>query len=605
MELSGVAASQNPVSCLTGLLKMNIFADFAERVNSIVKGFDLAADAPELDLRRVTVEPPRDAAHGDLATNAAMVLAKQLKMKPRDLAEKIAEGLRADSEVDAVDVAGPGFINIRVNKVLWERVLGDVVAKGDRFGASHRGDGLKVNVEYVSANPTGPMHVGHTRGAVVGDALASLLQFAGYDVTREYVINDAGSQIDTLANSAFLRYREARGEDIGKLPEGYYPGEYLIPVGKALAEEYGTRLKEMDQSERHALLKGYAVDKMMDMIRADLSALNVKHDVFFSEKTMHGQGKAIDLTLNELRQRDLVYNGTLPPPKGEVPDDWEDREQTLFRSSNYGDDSDRALVKSDGSYTYFAADVAYMRDKIERGFKEIIFVLGADHGGYVKRLEAIGNAISGGDVDVIVRLCQMVKLFKGGAEFKMSKRSGNFITLRDVVDEVGVDAVRFMMLYRKNDAQLDFDFDKVKEQSKDNPVFYVQYGHARCQSVLRKAENELDWFSNSLAELQSADFAQLEDEGEVALIAKMAQWPRIVEGASENHEPHRIAFYLYELASALHAQHTQGREKPQLRFINDKTPELTKARLALVYAVSQVIASGLNVLGVTAPNEMR
>ncbi|GHB34762.1 arginine--tRNA ligase [Pseudovibrio japonicus] len=584
---------------------MNIFADFAERVNSVVQGLDLAADAPELDLRRVTVEPPRDAAHGDLATNAAMVLAKQLKMKPRDLAEKIAEGLRADSEVEAVDVAGPGFINIRVNKGLWERVLGDIVAKGDKFGASTRGEGLKVNVEYVSANPTGPMHVGHTRGAVVGDALASLLQFAGYDVTREYVINDAGSQIDTLANSAFLRYREALGEDIGKIPEGYYPGEYLIPVGKALAEEFGDKLKEMNPGERLALLKGYAVDKMMDMIRGDLAALNVKHDVFFSEKTMHGQGRAIDLTLDALRKRDLVYNGTLPPPKGEVPEDWEDREQTLFRSSNYGDDSDRALVKSDGSYTYFAADVAYMRDKIERGFKEIIFILGADHGGYVKRLEAIGNAISGGDVDVIVRLCQMVKLFKGGAEFKMSKRSGNFITLRDVVDEVGVDAVRFMMLYRKNDAQLDFDFDKVKEQSKDNPVFYVQYGHARCHSVLRQAAEELDWFSNSADELRSADFTQLEDEGELALIAKMAQWPRIVEGASENHEPHRVAFYLYELASALHGHWSRGKEKPQLRFINDKTPELTKARLALVYGVSQVIASGLNVLGVTAPNEMR
>ncbi len=584
---------------------MNIFADFAERVTTVVKGLDLAADAPELDLRRVTVEPPRDAAHGDLATNAAMVLAKQLKMKPRDLAEKIAEGLRADAEIAAVDVAGPGFINIRVQRALWERVLGDVVAKGDKFGASGRGAGVKVNVEYVSTNPTGPVHVGHTRGAVVGDALAGLLQFAGYDVTREYLINDAGSQIDTLANSAFLRYREALGEDIGQIPEGYYPGEYLIPVGKSLAEEYGESLKEMDPVERRALLKGYAVDKMMDMIRQDLGVLNVKHDVFFSEKTMHGQGNAIDQTLDALRKRDLVYNGTLPPPKGEVPDDWEDREQTLFRSSNYGDDSDRALVKSDGSYTYFAADVAYMRDKIERGFKEIIFVLGADHGGYVKRLEAIGNAISGGDVDVIVRLCQMVKLFKGGAEFKMSKRSGNFITLRDVVDEVGVDAVRFMMLYRKNDAQLDFDFDKVKEQSKDNPVFYVQYGHARCQSVLRKAENELEWFSNSAHEMQSADFAQLEDEGELALIAKMAQWPRIVEGAAENHEPHRIAFYLYELATALHAQHAQGKEKPQLRFINDKTPELTKARLALVYAVSKVIASGLNVLGVTAPDEMR
>ena len=584
---------------------MNIFADFAERVSCVVKALDLAAHTPELDLRRVTVEPPRDPAHGDLATNAAMVLAKQVKMNPRELAEKIAERLRTDQDVTGVDVAGPGFINIRLDRSIWDRVLANVVAQGTQFGASDRGHGVKVNVEYVSANPTGPMHVGHTRGAVVGDALASLLAFAGYDVTREYIINDAGSQIDTLANSAFLRYREALGEDIGAIPDGYYPGEYLIPVGQALVEEYGDKLKAMDGAERLALLKGYAVDKMMDMIREDLGALNVKHDVFFSEKTMHGQGKAIDLTLDALRKRDLVYNGTLPPPKGEVPDDWEDREQTLFRSSNYGDDSDRALVKSDGSYTYFAADVAYMRDKLERGFKEIIFILGADHAGYVKRLEAIGNAISGGEADVIVRLCQLVKLFKDGQEFKMSKRSGNFITLRDVVDEVGVDAVRFMMLYRKNDAHLDFDFDKVKEQSKDNPVFYVQYGHARCQSVLRQAAEELTWFTNSVEDFATADFTQLEDEGELALISKMAQWPRIVDGAAETHEPHRIAFYLYELASGLHGHWSRGKEKPQLRFINDKKPELTKARLALVHAVSQVIASGLNVLGVTAPNEMR
>lgn len=584
---------------------MNIFADFAERVNKVVKGLDLAADAPELDLRRVAVEPPRDAAHGDLATNAAMVLAKQLKMKPRDLAEKIAEGLRADSEVEAVDVAGPGFINIRVSRVVWERVITEVVAKGKKFGESSRGNGLKVNVEYVSANPTGPLHVGHTRGAVVGDALANLLAFSGYDVTREYLINDAGSQIDTLAKSTFLRYREALGEDIGKIPEGLYPGDYLVPVGTALVETYGRGLVDMGEGERHAILKAFAIEKMMDLVRDDLSKLNVRHDVFFSEKSMHGQGRAIDDTLDALRKRDLVYTGTLPPPKGELPDDWEDREQTLFRSSNYGDDIDRPLAKSDGSYTYFAADVAYMRDKVERHFKELIFVLGADHAGYVKRLEAVGNAISDGKVDVIVRLCQLVKLFKGGEPLKMSKRSGNFVTLRDVVDAVGVDAVRFMMLYRKNDAHLDFDFDKVTEQSKDNPVFYVQYGHARCHSVLRQAVEELKWFSNTPGELQSANFAQLEDEGELALIAKMAQWPRIVEGASENHEPHRIAFYLYELANVLHSHWSRGKEKPQLRFINDKTPELTKARLALVYAVSQVIASGLNVLGVTAPNEMR
>ncbi|MTI15856.1 arginine--tRNA ligase [Rhodobacteraceae bacterium RKSG542] len=584
---------------------MNIFADFAKRVHGVVEGLGLAPEEGTLDVSRVTVEPPRDSAHGDLATNAAMVLAKPLKMKPRDLAEKIAAGLEADADVASVSVAGPGFINIRLQPQVWSRVLGSIVAAERDFGRSAMGEGLKVNVEYVSANPTGPLHVGHTRGAVVGDALANLLAFAGYDVTREYYINDAGSQIDTLARSVFLRYREALGENIGEIPEGLYPGDYLVPVAQALAAEYGESLKEKDEAERHEFLKEYAVSKMMDLIREDLAELNVKHDLFYSEKSMHGEGNTIDQSLAALRERGLVYDGTLPPPKGEVPDDWEDREQTLFRSSDYGDDIDRALVKSDGSYTYFAADVAYMRDKIERGFKELIFVLGADHAGYVKRLEAVGSAISGGTVDVIVRLCQLVKLFKGGEPFKMSKRAGNFITLRDVVDAVGVDAVRFMMLYRKNDAHLDFDFEKVTEQSKDNPVFYVQYGHARCKSVLRQAAEELAGFEASAKTLADADFSLLEDEGEVALIAKMAQWPRIVDGAAETHEPHRIAFYLYELASGLHGHWSRGKEKPQLRFINDKKPELSKARLALVFAVSQVIASGLDVLGVEAPEEMR
>ncbi|MDX5592811.1 arginine--tRNA ligase [Pseudovibrio sp. SPO723] len=584
---------------------MNIFADFAERISAVVAALGLEPEAGALDLSRVTVEPPRDAAHGDLATNAAMVLSKQLKMKPRDLAEKIAEGLRSDSDVAAVDVAGPGFINIRVNPGVWSRVLGAVVAAGQDFGRSARGQNTKVNVEYVSANPTGPMHVGHTRGAVVGDALANLLSFAGYDVTREYLINDAGSQIDVLAQSAYLRYLEALGEDIGEIPEGLYPGEYLIPVGQSLKEEFGASFKDKPEAERHAFLKDFTVSKMMEMIKADLDLLNVHHDVFYSEKSMHGEGKAIDLTLDSLRARDLVYQGTLPPPKGELPDDWEDREQTLFRSSNYGDDIDRPLVKSDGSYTYFAADVAYFKDKLDRGFKEMIFILGADHAGYVKRLEAVGRAVSGGSAEVICRLCQLVKLFRAGEPVKMSKRSGNFVTLRDVVEEVGRDPVRFMMLYRKNDAHLDFDFQKVTEQSKDNPVFYVQYGHARCKSVLRQAAEELGGISVSGESLSAADFALLEDEGEQNIIAKLAQWPRIVDGAAEAHEPHRVAFYLYELASALHGHWSKGKEKPQLRFINDKKPELTLARLALVYAVSQVIASGLNVLGVDAPEEMR
>ncbi|WP_310620403.1 arginine--tRNA ligase [Flexibacterium corallicola] len=584
---------------------MNIFADFAKRVQVVIEGAILSPAGGELDFSRVTVEPPRDSAHGDLATNAAMVLAKQLKMKPRDLAEKISAGLSHDKDVDAVEVAGPGFINIRVKPAVWHKVLANVVESGNQFGGSDVGKGTKVNVEYVSANPTGPLHVGHTRGAVFGDALANLLDFVGYDVTREYIINDAGSQIDTLARSVYLRYCEALGENIGKIPEGLYPGEYLIPVAKALVEEKGDILKSMPEVERHEFLRAYAVDKMMDLVREDLTELNVTHDVFFSERTMHGQGNSIEKTLEDLRNRNLVYEGTLPPPKGELPDDWEDREQTLFRSSDYGDDIDRPLVKSDGSYTYFAADVAYMRDKIERDFKQIIFVLGADHAGYVKRLEAVGDAVSGGTVDVIVRLCQLVKLFKGGEPFKMSKRSGNFVTLRDVVDAVGVDAVRFMMLYRKNDAHLDFDFEKVTEQSKDNPVFYVQYGHARCKSVLRQAEVEVADLKLSPSDLEKADLSLLEDAGELALIAKLAQWPRIVKGAGETHEPHRIAFYLYELASSLHGHWSRGKEKPQLRFINDKKPQLSEARLALVYAVSQVLASGLNILGVEAPDEMR
>lgn len=589
---------------------MNIFAEFAERVRAAVAELELTAtDGTALDISRVTVESPRDPAHGDLATNAAMVLAKPAGLKPRDLADKLADKLRADPDITEVSVAGPGFINMRLAPAVWQRVLSAVVAEGLDFGRSKMGSGKKVNVEYVSANPTGPMHVGHTRGAVVGDALASLLDYAGYDVVREYYINDAGSQIDTLARSAFLRYREALGENIGEIPEGFYPGDYLVPVGQKLAADHGSALKDMSEDEWLPIVKNVAIDAMMDMIRDDLLQLNVKHDVFFSERTLHAHdGNApskIDEMIEALRGDGLIYEGTLPPPKGQVPDDWEDREQTLFKASDYGDDTDRALKKSDGSYTYFAADVAYFRDKFLRGFDEMIYILGADHGGYVKRLQAVGKAVSGGKSEVIVRLCQLVKLFRAGEPFKMSKRSGNFVTLRDVVDEVGRDPVRFMMLYRKNDAPLDFDFQKVTEQSKDNPVFYVQYGHARCCSVLRQAGEELPGVDMSDEVLAAADLSALDDIGELELIAKMAEWPKIVEAAAETHEPHRIAFYLHELASSLHGHWNRGKEMPQLRFINANDTKLTLARLALVRAVSLVLASGLALLGVEAPEEMR
>ena len=589
---------------------MNIFAEYAECVKAAVSGLELRnKDGEQPDLSRVTVEAPKDPEHGDLATNAAMVLSKQIGMKPRDLAEKLAPALEREADIKAVSVAGPGFINIRLAHSAWHKLLAEIVAKGLDFGRSNLGLGKKVNVEYVSANPTGPMHVGHTRGAVVGDALANLLAYSGYEVVREYYINDAGSQIDTLARSAYLRYREALGEEIGGVPAGLYPGDYLKPVGQKLYETYGTELKSMDEAEWLPLVKDAAVAAMMNLIRADLAELNVNHDIFFSEKTLHGdaagQSSKIDEMLEALRQDGLIYEGTLPPPKGQVPDDWEDREQTLFKASEFGDDTDRALKKSDGSYTYFAADVAYFRDKYLRGFDEMIYILGADHGGYVKRLQAVGKAISGGKSDVVVRLCQLVKLYRAGEPVKMSKRSGDFVTLRDAVEEVGRDPIRFMMLYRKNDAPLDFDFQKVTEQSKDNPVFYVQYGHARCCSVLRQAEEDMRHLTLSDAALKEAQVSLLEDSGELELIAKMAEWPKIVSAAAETHEPHRIAFYLYDLASALHGHWNRGKELPQLRFINTDNTNLTLARLALVHAVSLVLASGLAILGVDAPEEMR
>ncbi|MES0808783.1 arginine--tRNA ligase [Roseibium sp. SCPC15] len=589
---------------------MNIFADFTQRVKKSLQELELkdsGGNAP--DLSRVVVEAPRDPAHGDFATNAAMVLAKPLGAKPRDLAEKLVDKLNADPDITEATVAGPGFINLRVAPVVWQRVLGSILELGQQFGSVRMSPAPKVNVEYVSANPTGPMHVGHIRGAVVGDALANLLSFAGADVVKEYYINDAGSQIDTLARSAFLRYREALGEDIGEIPAGLYPGDYLVPVGEKLKQEFGESLAEMDEADWLPLVKERAMAAMLDLIREDLAALGVKHEIFFSEKSLHARendsGSKIDHMLEGLRQKGLVYEGTLPPPKGQVPEDWEDREQTLFRASDFGDDTDRALKKSDGSYTYFAADVAYFQDKFERDFQEAIYILGADHGGYAKRLQAVGKAVSDGKTDVIVRFCQLVKLMRDGEPVKMSKRSGDFITLREVVDEVGSDPVRFMMLFRKNDAPLDFDFKKVTEQSKDNPVFYVQYGYARCRSVMRQAAEELSGTDLGEASLSAADFTLLDDSGELELIAKMAEWPKVVAAAAETHEPHRIAFYLHELASSLHGHWNRGKEMPHLRFIDAGNSKLTLARLALVRAISLVLASGLAILGVNAPEEMR
>ena len=582
----------------------NVFTTFEQRIRKMLQELDLAPQDGAL-LDRLTVEAPRDPSHGDLATNAAMVLAKPLKRKPRDIAQSLADALTQDPDVETADVAGPGFINLRLSPAFWQGELRSMIEAGPEYG-SGAPSGHKVNVEYVSANPTGPMHVGHCRGAVVGDALANLLAFAGDSVSREYYINDAGGQIDVLARSVFLRYREALGEDIGDIPEGLYPGDYLKPVGAALARDHGKALKEMDEAGWLPVVKDAAIDAMMALIREDLATLGVRHDVFFSERTLHagnGGASAISQTVSELEAKGLVYTGTLPRPKGETADDWEDREQLLFRSTDVGDDMDRALVKSNGDYTYFAADIGYFRDKFRRGFDEMVFILGADHGGYVKRMEALGRAISDGKTPVTIRLVQLVKLFRDGVPVTMGKRTGNFVTLREVVDEVGRDAVRFMMLYRKNSEPLDFDFAKVTEQSKDNPVFYVQYAHARCRSAFRQAAREVPDFDE--AAVGTADLSLLGDAGEIALVRKMAEWPRTVHAAAQSHEPHRIAFYLHELASTFHAHWNRGTAEPALRFIHPDDAKLTAARMGLVQAVSKVIASGLAIVGADAPEEMR
>ena len=589
---------------------MNVFHRFTEHVRAAVTALANAGVFPSPpDLSRIVVEPPREASHGDLATNAAMALAKDAGLKPRDLAEKIAIELRKLPEVTKTEIAGPGFINLTLDPAVWRQALADIVRAGADFGRSDIGAGRKVNVEYVSANPTGPMHVGHCRGAVFGDALANLLAAAGFAVTREYYINDAGAQVDVLARSAFLRYREALGENIGEIPEGLYPGDYLKPVGQALAAQHGDKLKALPEAQWLPLVRSTAIAMMMAMIREDLAALNVKHDVFVSERSLIEGGDQVGATITALRAAGEVYEGRLPPPKGAPVEDYEDREQTLFRATAFGDDVDRPLKKSDGSYTYFASDIAYHKSKFERGFHDMIDVWGADHGGYIKRMKAAVQAVSSGKAELDVKIVQLVKLLRGGVEVKMSKRSGEFVTLREVVDEVGRDAVRFMMLYRKNDAPLDFDLAKVIEQSKDNPVFYVQYGHARGQSVFRNAAEALPELPGNPAErttyLSHAALDRLGDAGELSLMRKLALYPRLLESAAIAHEPHRVAFYLYELASEFHAQWTRGTAAPHLRFIIQDDPQLTVARLALVQGLVTVLALGLALLGVEAPSEMR
>jgi arginyl-tRNA synthetase len=590
---------------------MNVFSDFTTHVQTAVKALAAAgvfANPP--DLSRIVVEPPREASHGDLATNAAMVLAKEAGLKPRELAERLAAELGKLREITAVEVAGPGFINLTIDPAIWRDALRAAILAGPEFGKGDIGKAEPVNVEYVSANPTGPMHVGHCRGAVFGDALANLLAFNGFAVTREYYINDAGAQVDVLARSAYLRYREALGEAIGPIPEGYYPGDYLKPVGAALAAEYGRSLNQMPEQAWLPIVRAKAIEMMMAEIRQDLAALNVHHDLFFSERSLiDGPRDEVAATIAALRAQGTIYEGRLPPPKGAPVEDWEDREQTLFRATGFGDDVDRPLMKSDGSYTYFASDIAYHKSKVERGFRNLIDVWGADHGGYIKRMKAAVAAVSGGTAELDIKVIQLVRLLRAGEPVKMSKRSGDFVTLREVVDEVGRDAVRFMMLYRKNDAVLDFDLAKVKEHTRDNPVFYVQYGHARGQSIFRNAREVVPGLSGDGVErarqLAAAALGRLDDPAEIALMRRIALYPRLVEAAASAHEPHRIAFYLYELASEFHAHWTKGNDSPHLRFIIQNDPVMTMARLALVQGVVTVIASGLGLLGVDAPDEMR
>ncbi|HLJ64536.1 MAG TPA: arginine--tRNA ligase [Stellaceae bacterium] len=569
---------------------MNLFTYFRDAFLR-----EIAVLFPGVDAAAVTVEPTRDPRHGDIATNAAMVLAKPAGKKPREIAERLAERLRLLPDVEGVEIAGPGFLNLRLAPRFWYARLADVLKAGPAYG-DRASSGEVINVEYVSANPTGPMHVGHGRGAVVGDALAALLEKAGAFVTREYYINDAGAQVDVLARSAYLRYREALGEAIGAIADGLYPGEYLKATGEALAKDHGAKWRDVPENLWLPPIRDFAVAQMLTLIREDLALLGIHHEVFRSEREILQSG-AIDRVCASLEKAGFLYTGVLEPPKGMLPDDWEARPQTLFRATQFGDDIDRPLRKSDGSWTYFAADIAYHLDKVQRGFAVLIDVWGADHGGYVKRMQAAVKALTGGAAVLDVKLCQLVNLFDQGVMVRMSKRAGTFVTLREVIERVGKDVFRFMMLTRRNDQALDFDFAKVTEQSKDNPVFYVQYAHARARSVLRHAE------ASGLT--VASDLTPLTDPSELALIRKLSSWPRIVEGAAEAHEPHRIAFYLQELAADFHGLWNKGKDEASLRFILADAPSLSRARLALVQGVAHVIASGLKVMGVEPVEEMR
>ncbi len=581
---------------------MNLFADIRALVVAELEALMAAGVLPPgLDLAGVAVEPPRDAGHGDMATNAAMVLAKPSGMQPRAIADALASRLMEDPRIAGADVAGPGFLNLRLVPGAWQGLVRAVLVEGTGYGRSTLGQGRKVNVEFVSANPTGPMHVAHARGAVVGDALARLLSYAGYNVTREYYINDGGGQVDVLARSAYERYREAHGLS-PEIAEGLYPGDYLIPVGTALKAKYGDSLLDKGEQFWLADVREFATEMMMEMIRGDLAALGVAMDVYSSEKALYGTGQ-IEAAIETLRGMGLIYTGTLEPPKGKTPEDWEPREQTLFRSTQFGDDQDRPVQKSDGSWTYFAPDIAYHYNKVMRGFDELINIFGADHSGYVKRLKAVVSALSENRVTLDIKLIQLVKLLKGGEIVKMSKRAGTFVTLRDLIDEVGPDVVRFVMLTRKNDVALDFDFDKVTEQSKDNPVFYVQYANARLNSILRKARAEAG-LDVSDATLAAADLGHLAHPAELEMIRKLAEWPRLVEIAAKGNEPHRVAFYLFELASDFHGLWNRGNDDASLRFLQDDAG-ISTAKIALARAVGVVISAGLGILGVNPVEEMR
>jgi arginyl-tRNA synthetase len=581
---------------------MNLFAEIRSLVLDCLNHMEMDKDLPEgLNFAFVTVEPPRDTTHGDMATNAAMVLAKASGLKPRDIAEKLSSLLLADTRVAFAEVAGPGFLNLRLASQVWENVLSAILQNPEQYGRAKIGLGKRVNVEYVSANPTGPLHVGHTRGAVFGDALASLLDFAGYEVTREYYINDGGAQVDVLARSVYLRYLEAHGQEVA-FEDGTYPGDYLINVGKSLKNKVGDAYVDTDEATWLADVRTFSTAAMMDLIRADLNSLGVHMDVFYSEKSLNGTGK-IELAINDLREKGLIYEGVLEAPKGKRPDDWEPREQTLFKSTDHGDDVDRPVQKSDGSWTYFAPDIAYHHDKVARGFDHLIDVFGADHGGYVKRMKAAVSALSAGSTSLDIKLTQLVRLFKNGEPLKMSKRAGNFITLRDLVEQVGADATRFVMLTRKNDAPLDFDFAKVLEQTKENPVFYVQYAYARISSVLRKAiAADIAVDDHTLV---SANLSTLTDISEYRLVSKLAEFPRLIEISARNNEPHKIAFYLYDLASEFHALWNKGNDHPDLRFLQESNVAMSQSKIALIRATAVVISSGLGILGVTPAQEMR